>query len=212
MEELRSTEILDKEILEDSRKKAERILINSAGECESILAEVSKQIAIIRAEKKNLYDTKVASYKRDTEASLPLEKQRYLVAFEKKAVGKAITAYLVALPKVKKMALLEKLLNRYKEHLAGHKINIYTVGFKSLDIKNLVTATLKNCVVLQCEDMNVSMENELKSEFGTAEGMLIETEDKSRRCRVSIGELTAQMIDMYSYEITSTLFCGRLPE
>lgn len=212
MEELRSTAIIDKEILEDSRKKAERILANSVGECEAILTEVSQRIAKIRKEKQSLYDEKTASYKHDVVASLPLEKQRYLVRFEEKAVQKAITDYLVALPETKRLTLLEKLLERYKECLAGHKVTILTTGFKLQDIENLVASKLEKSAILYCKSMDVTMQSGLEAEFGDAKGMIIETEDKSRRCRVIIGELTEEMIDSYSYELTSTLFCGRLPE
>ena len=38
MNELRSTEILDKEIQADARKKAERILVSAKAECESRLS------------------------------------------------------------------------------------------------------------------------------------------------------------------------------
>ena len=41
MEELRSTEILDKEIREDARRKANRILNNCVLECEKILEDVN---------------------------------------------------------------------------------------------------------------------------------------------------------------------------
>ncbi len=44
MEELRSTEILDKEIRSDARKKAERILSKAEVDCQMILAEVDDRV------------------------------------------------------------------------------------------------------------------------------------------------------------------------
>ena len=40
MEELRSTEILEKEIQSDARRKAEKILKNADADCEKILSSV----------------------------------------------------------------------------------------------------------------------------------------------------------------------------
>ena len=80
MEELRSTEILDKEIQEDARKKAGRILRDADAEAAKILAAVDSRVAAIRKEKENAYEQKIAAFKRDAEAALPLEEKRFLVS------------------------------------------------------------------------------------------------------------------------------------
>ena len=51
MEELRSTEILDKEIQEDARKKADKIVKNSQIEAQNILDSVDGRIEVARQEK-----------------------------------------------------------------------------------------------------------------------------------------------------------------
>ena len=53
MEELRSTEILDKEIQEDARRKANRILNNGLLECEKILEDVNIKFEDDAAKKKS---------------------------------------------------------------------------------------------------------------------------------------------------------------
>lgn len=55
MEELRSTEILDKEIQEDARRKAERILRKTDVECEKIKNSVSTRIETVTSEKNEEY-------------------------------------------------------------------------------------------------------------------------------------------------------------
>ena len=50
MEELRSTEALDKEILSDARKKAEKTLTDSESESNRILADVSSRLKKVSAE------------------------------------------------------------------------------------------------------------------------------------------------------------------
>ncbi|MFI3257808.1 MAG: hypothetical protein R3Y36_05875 [Spirochaetales bacterium] len=212
MEELRSTAIIDSEILEDSRKKAERILANSLNECKNILAEVPEQLEKIRQEKKISYEEKIASHKYDMDAAIPLEKQRYIVEFEESSVQKAITDYLTDLPEEKKLSLIQKLLKRYTDYLKGKKLIISVLGFKPKDIAKIVSSELGKDAILQCETIDSAQLSRFQTDFCASEGMIIETEDTLCRCRVIIGELVSEIIDSHSYELTSALFCGRLPE
>ena len=59
MEELRSTEILDKEIREDARRKANRILNNGLLECEKILEDVNIKFEEDAAKKRAEYEEKI---------------------------------------------------------------------------------------------------------------------------------------------------------
>ena len=56
MEELRSTEILDREIQSDARKKAENILKKADKSCEEILNSVEKTIEEARKTKEDFYN------------------------------------------------------------------------------------------------------------------------------------------------------------
>ncbi len=212
MEELRSTAIIDSEILEDSRKKAERILSNSQNECKSILDAVEEKVAEMTKEKTQLYEDRVAAHKRDLMASLPLERKRYLVEFEKKEIQKVIVDYLGSLTKEKKLSLIKNLCLRYKSYLTGNNVRVKVAGFKTEDVLNIVKTEINPKEVLECIEMDSVMKSTLKTEYGEAEGMIIETEDKSRLCRVFIGELVEQIIDKNSYELAAALFTGGLPE
>ena len=55
MEELRSTDILDREIQSDARKKAENILKKADRQCADILNSVGKTIEDARAAKEDFY-------------------------------------------------------------------------------------------------------------------------------------------------------------
>ena len=60
MQELRSTDILDKEIQADARKKAERMLAKTDSECEKLIASVESDIEKA-AEEKRLQEVKFKS-------------------------------------------------------------------------------------------------------------------------------------------------------
>ncbi len=212
MEELRSTAIIDSEILEDSRKKAERILANSEKECKAILDAVALRVAEITKDKTESYDKRIALHKQDLSASLPLESKRYLVEFEKKSVQDAMGEYLSSLSKDKKLILIKKLLKKYIPYLENHKVHVKIAGFKKEDIMTLLKSELKSNTVLECIEMDAVSKSIYKTDYDDAEGMVIETEDRSRLCRVFIGEIVESIIDNNNYELTTALFCGRLPE
>jgi V/A-type H+-transporting ATPase subunit E len=213
MEELRSTEILDREIQEDARKKAEKTLAGSQEECKTILAEVDTRIQAARKEKEAAYEAKIAALKRDMEAALPLEKKRYLVSFEGKEVTAAINAYLVSLSQTKRLSLIETLLSRYKAVIGDKKFKALVFGMETKE----ADAILKNVFPLRAL---ISCEKTAFEKTGVAavegiemrEGIILETEDGAIRARATLDEIIDKLLDIYRYELTSTLFGGRLPE
>lgn len=212
MEELRSTEILDKEILEDARKKAERVLAKSEKDAQKILDGVTKRVETTKKEKSEEYDKKFDRFKANLDASLPLEKQRFLVSYEDKAVSEAISSYINSLSNDKQILLIKKLFLRYKNVIKTKKVHVSVSGFEVPEIEKLVNSVLGSGAVLSCKKMTVSDENTLCAECGNTKGAIIETDDCSVVCRAVIGELIVEITDTYSYELTSTLFGGRLPE
>ena len=61
MEEFRSTEILDKEIQADARKKAEKILAKADVDCALLLEEVSGRIEKAKKELEDKYSLKITA-------------------------------------------------------------------------------------------------------------------------------------------------------
>ncbi len=212
MEELRSTAIIDSEILEDSRKKAERILSHSLRECETILASTAKKIAEISKEKQAYYDNKVELYRREMFASLPLEQKRFLVEYEHNSMDVAIAEYFKNLTKDKKLDLITKLVKKYKDYLKDYKLVIKVAGFNSDEILSIVKKEYSDSTILKCEEIDPVLKATLESRYGQPEGMFIETEDKSRQCRIFLGELIEQVFDKNSYELATSLFSGGLPK
>lgn len=77
MEELRSTEILDKEIQADARKKAERILERAEAEAKTLFTAVASRLATAEQELQKKTDEACAEFAKDKDAALPLEKARF---------------------------------------------------------------------------------------------------------------------------------------
>lgn len=203
MEELRSTEILDREIQEDARKKADRLVAAAEKEAEKIRAAVAERIQKAQEERKNVYAAKEAAFKADADAAIPLKKERFLAAYEDGAIMEAIDAYLAELGSAKKLELIKKLLKQYAPAFKDRKINAVVNGFDINEMKAAIEAEAGKGNLLSCNEAP-------KGE--SFEGCIIEAEDKSVKCRVTISELINRIIDTDRYELVSALFGGRLPE
>ena len=129
MEELRSTEALDKEIQSDARKKAEKILADADSESSRILNDVSKRLKKSEEERRKFYESKIRQFEHNGEASLPLEKQRFLVSYFEKSVSESIDSYLKALPEEKRFELIKALFKK-SEKKSGQKFTLFLYSSK----------------------------------------------------------------------------------
>lgn len=213
MEELRSTEILDKEIHEDARKKAERILANAEAESKKILDNVSVRIAQARKEKEAAYAERLAHARKDSEAAVPLEKERFLVSFEGGVVIAAINDYLRNLDEERQLQILERLLRRYGGVFAGGTVNAVAFGMEARAAEKLVKKVFASANVGSCKAASFE-ELDLDEPAGLSvhKGIILDSEDGLVRCRATFGEVVAELLDDHSLELARTLFCGRLPQ
>lgn len=213
MEELRSTEILDKEIHEDARKKAERILANANSECEKIRDNVAVRIATVRKEKEAFYAERLAVKTKDSEAAVPLEKERFLVSFEGNAMMNAINSYLQGLSEEQQLRLVENLLVRYGNAVSGKRISACVFGLDIGAVEKLLRKIFGSQNVLSC--VSVAFEDtglEEPAGLSVHKGIILDSEDGLVRCRATFGEVVAELLDDHSLELAQTLFCGRLPQ
>lgn len=208
MNELRSTEILDKEIQADARKKSERILASAKAECESIANSVPSRVEQAKKERSAKYDEKITAFENDRKASVPLEKERFLVSFIQNSIDKAIDGYVETLSEDEKLELVLKRLAKYEKNLKSQKVRAFVYGFDTA----LVQKTLsKRLSLLSCEKTEFNKLVVEKS-YGIShkKGIILETEDKSVRCRLTLSELCMQIQDTYRKELYDVLFGGRL--
>lgn len=107
MEELRSTDALDREILEDARKKAYRILaaatetVKAAGEEEE--AKIKEALAELRAR----FEKHDEEIRREILARLPLDKRRIHTEWVEASLKSAMKDYLESLSRERLLSLLE---------------------------------------------------------------------------------------------------------
>lgn len=205
MEELRSTEILDREIQSDAKKKAENILKKAEKSCEDILNSVGKTIEDARKTKEDFYSKKLDSFKKNQDASIPLEKQRIEVSFVQKAIIKNINRYLDELGEDKRLELVFNQLEVRKTSLTEKKLNAWVYGF-NLEAAQKKLSKILGKNLLKCE----------KTEFGRAsveeelieknEGVILESDDKAIKLRLTLSEIITTLFERHRQELCDALF------
>lgn len=206
MQELRSTDILDKEIQADARKKAERMLEKADSDCEKLLASVETDLKKAADEKKQFFASKLEAFETDRKAVVPLEKERFKVSFIQNAVIQNINKYLEGLSEDKRL----ELVCRNFDFNTELSLNASVYGFSVEEAKKFLLARL-GAKLLSCKETKfgtVVLEDELG--LAKPQGIILESEDKNYRCRLTLNEAIEKLLDTNRAELSSTLFGGDL--
>lgn len=214
MEELRSTELLDKEILEDARVKAEHILQSADKEAEKILSSVSQKIDALRQEKELVFQNKLAYFKKDLDAKIPLKKQRFKVSFQTESVRKQMYTHIMSLPLEEKNKVYESMLRSYSDVIAEPSFIVKECYYDKDALVSIVTNVFgkKSIDIESLKVCETGILHKNSVEGYKPEGFVLEAKDGSIVCRVMLEELIEGLIDTYSFDLVDALFSGRLPE
>ncbi|MGN0730105.1 hypothetical protein [Treponema sp.] len=212
MEELRSTEVLDKEIRSDSVKKAERILVKADESARQLIDGIQERIEKARLDAEKISAERIAVYEKNINASLPLEKQRYLVSYIYNSVLEALNKYLEAAGEKKRLLVLQSLCERAKKSVHGQQVSASVVGFSVSEaeamLKNIFHENLSSCEAGEVQ----LLAQEALDGFNIKEGIILKTQDGSVVCRLTLAEKVREILDEKRCVLAETLFGGRLPE
>lgn len=210
MEELRSTEVLDKEIQDDARKKAEKILAKADQQASQILAQVEIRLENAKKEKEEYYSQKADKIKKDLDSSMPLEKSRFLVSYISSSVVSAINDYLRNLSSEKRFELVLSMMNRFEFLTSDKKFNAEVFGFDAGFVKKSLSSKIQ---LNECKQIEFAKSGETAIDgIEIHEGIILKADDGSLKIRLTLEELISELIDKYRNELAVTLFGGRLPE
>ena len=211
MEELRSTEILDKEIEAEARKKAEKILAKADAECAKILEDASSRIEEAQAQKEKFYEAKLRQFEKNVNAAIPLEKERFLVKFYADSVSSALNDYLRDLGAEKRLSLVEKSLEKKSALVSGKRFSGLVFGFSLDSAKRMLERRNVDLSSVDSVDFERSGE-EAAGGNEIHEGIVLESEDGSLRIRLTLDQIVREIEDEHSMELATALFGGKLPE
>ena len=150
--------------------------------------------------------SRLALYEKNVNASVPLERQRYLVSFINNSVMDAINDYMGSLTQDRKDSLIEKELAKAKNIIGARKVTCLAVGkMDSASCEKIVKSVLGN-VVAGCTASSGEEKNCLEY------GLILKTEDGKLKCRLTLEEIINNLLARKREELALALFDGRLPE
>ena len=206
MQELQSIEVSENEVLSDARNKAKNILEKADAECTELLARIDADIEKAKAEKENFYQKKLDVFEKNRKAAVPLEKQRYLVSFVQKTIEEKMSKYFESLTEAKKI----EVVSRNFDFRTNKNFNAYVYGFDLSETKKFLEKKLGK-KLLDC-NKTVFRKIVLEEEYGLQNpcGIILESEDKSIRARLTLSEIVSHLMDSKREELADALFGGSL--
>ena len=206
MEELRSTAVLDKEIRIDSKKKAEKILAKAEESAKALIEEVQSRVKKAGEDAENASKARIAVFERNDIASIPLEKQRFLVSYINDSIVEAMKDYFQKIDSSKKDRIIEGLVEKVKSILGDSKVNAVVHGeLKTAAAKKILKKSLGDKV------LDVSSENTVGDNIFDY-GIILSSEDGRITCRLTLEEKINELLGEKREKLALSLFGGRVPE
>lgn len=208
MEELRSTEILDKEIQLEARKKADKILKKAENDCLLIKSEVSARVESAKKEKEQFYNQNISAFEKNLDVAIPLEKERFSVQFVENAIIKNINDYIAKLPEEKILLIVMNQAKKYESVLAGKNFCAFVYGLELKSAEKALKSQFgKNLISVEETVFGKKAEEEFTLLEKNA-GIILESEDKNLKCRLTLSEIFSELIDKKRAELYDALFDG----
>ena len=212
MEELRSTDVLDREILADAKKKAEKILSRADDVCSELLGGVGARLDEAKKKAKSESDSALDLFTKNISASLPLERERYLVSYIHGSVVDAINSYFENAGEERQLQVIEGLLKRSADALGSEPLEVSAVGIDKSTAASILSRTVANTVESIVVSDEVVLLDEAVDGFKFRKGLVVSTVDGKVTCRLTLDQKVREILDSHSYELASSLFAGRIPE
>lgn len=211
MEELRSTEILDREIEADASKKSKKIIEKAEKQAQEILDGVDERVKENLDKKRESYKEKLQQIALNSESFIPLEKERMLASFYEEQVCASLNNYFDSIGKEKRLLWLEKKLLKVKTALNEQPANFFYFGdFEEKEISDFAKKHFAS-KVNKITKINFEQSHEEKENGNNFhEGIIIESENKCVKVRLTMDEIVREIKDKYSEKLAVTLFGGRL--
>jgi V/A-type H+-transporting ATPase subunit E len=189
MEEIASTEELRKEIFEDARRKAERLLQEADEEAGRLARSGEEASAKALDEIARGLGARIERLRAEADARIPLEKNRLKAAYVDERIRLALAAFIAALPEERVGALSAAALRRAAPILTGRELRIRYKGIGGRSAARIVaelfpgTSEPVEDAALPSRGMAVSAAD---GSLDFAATMDLVAEDLASRCR---GEL-----------------------
>jgi len=199
METVRTSEVLESQILEDARAKAKRLRDSAEKECTAILAEGGRRDAEETRRLDSAREARLAALRADHEAALPLDFMRSRLEFFQKAVSGALEELFASFSPDELDRVIGRQLARASFAFINQHLVVRRAGMSEQEARSIVTASVPGAEIREV----TPLPEEQAAEAG--KGLIVETEDGSRRFRATLRELTALLLEEHREELVTAL-------
>ncbi len=193
MEEIKGTEALEREILEDAAKKAERIVKKAKEEAERLKANSAETLDGMIAELEARKLEKIAQLRRETFSKMPLEKTRLRARFIDAALRNSVEKFMDALDEAKLGAWCLSGLKKRSNLLTGRKLRMSHRGIDA--------SSLREMMELLGPDVDAVADVDAPQR-----GIVIESLDGTMVMTLGEKQLEERLLDEYRGVLASALF------
>lgn len=195
MEELASTVVIEGEILEEARKKGERVLRDAEAEVKRLAAEAESLEAAELASLEQSFETRIKNHRLENAARLPLDKARMRISFLDRRLREGTEAYLAGLKAPARAALIAGLLSRAAELVGRSDLSVVARGLSEAEAASILATGLPAC----------GMKVFASSLSLVAEGLEIETIPPRVKVRATLDLVTDSLLDERRGELSAAL-------
>ena len=194
MEEIKTSEKLEQEILEDARKKAERILKSAEKSVNEIEGEwKKKEEAFLSASKQEMEERK-KRIQQEISATLPLEIKRIELRILNEKFEAFLQKFFEELSEEEFVTLIRPRLSQVGTFFQGKSLFLEYNGLKKAE--SLLLSVLPGVRILQVK------------EGEPPRGIRIQSEDGTVQYRITAEELKEEVRQNYRREVFEALFPG----
>ena len=195
MEEIRGTEALEREILEDARKRADRIIRKAEENARLLGAQTEHRIKEAKAALLSEYQIKKKTAELEMLSRLPLEKARLDILYRDEMLRKALQEALASMnPRlfglwcVKRLACQAELVRKSPAKVLVHGLD---------------SETMRDIGALFGQGSDISIE---EAPTMKVRGLIVEPMDASYRISITENDLLEWLLDEKRGELAAALF------
>ena len=143
----------------------------------------------------------------DKKATLPLEKERFQVSFMQQQIINGINNYLSSLSVEQQIKLA---VGKFDFSSVTKNVTAYIYGFSVSDVEKVLNKNLGNKLLACKETQFNKLVIEEEAGLENPKGIILEAEDLSFRCRLTVTQAVSKVLDKNRSELSQSLFGGQL--
>ncbi len=195
MEEIRGTEALEREILEDARKRADRIIRKAEENARLLGAQTEHRIKEAKAALLSEYQIKKRTAELEMLSRLPLEKARLDILYRDEMLRKALQEALASMnPRLFGLWCVKRLVCQ---------VELVRKSPAKVLVHGLDSETMRDIGALFGQGSDISIE---EASTMKVRGLIVEPMDASYRISITENDLLEWLLDEKRGELAAALF------